>query len=153
MLYQEFLPGTEYTVDVLSDLDGNAIVAVPRIRLETRGGISSKGRVVRNRELQEECMRISESIGILGPCCIQMKESKHGRLKLVEVNPRLGGGTIFSTLAGANFPKMIVELAEGKKISAPEFSEVTIVRYFEEIVVPQATKIDMQIHSPSPASA
>jgi carbamoyl-phosphate synthase large subunit len=91
--------------------------------------------VIHNRDLQELCMSIAESIGILGPCCIQVKESKDGQLKLVEVNPRLGGGTIFAALAGANFPKMIVELAEGKKVSAPEFSEITVIRYFEEIVV------------------
>lgn len=135
MIFQEFLPGEEYTIDVLSDLDKNAILAVPRVRLQTKEGISTKGRIVRHPVLEHECMKIAEAVGIRGPCCIQMKESKEGRLKLVEINPRMGGGTIFSTLAGANLPALIVALAEGKKISVPNVSEITILRYFEEIVV------------------
>ena len=43
MLIQEYLPGEEYTVDVLSDLSGAPLLAVPRARLETKDGISSKG--------------------------------------------------------------------------------------------------------------
>jgi carbamoyl-phosphate synthase large subunit len=136
MIFQEYLPGIEYTVDVLSDLDRKAIVAVPRIRLETKGGISTKGKVVHHPELQKVCMQIAESIGIRGPCCIQMKESSEGELKLVEVNPRMGGGTIFAALAGVNFPKMIIDMAEGRGVDpAPEFSDITVIRYFDEIVV------------------
>ena len=135
MIFQEFLPGEEYTIDVLSDLDKNAILAVPRVRLQTKDGISTKGRIIRHPALQHECMKIAEAVGIRGPCCIQMKESKEGKLKLVEINPRMGGGTIFSTLAGANLPAMIVALVEGKNISVPNISEITVLRYFEEIVV------------------
>ena len=47
----------------------------------------------------------------------------------------MGGGTMFTTLAGANIPKMILDLVEGKKIAIPKISEITVVRYFEEIVV------------------
>lgn len=135
MIFQEFLPGTEYTVDVLSDLEGNAIFAVPRIRLQTKEGISTKGKVIHHPFLEQECMKIAEAVGIKGPCCIQMKESAEGKLKLVEINPRMGGGTIFSALAGANIPAIIVAMVEGEKISAPKISEITVLRYFEEIVV------------------
>jgi carbamoyl-phosphate synthase large subunit len=64
-----------------------------------------------------------------------MKESPEGVLKLIEINPRMGGGTIFSALAGANFPAMIVDMVQGKEISIPELSPITVVRYFEEIVI------------------
>ena len=43
----------------------------------------------------------------------QMKESSGGQLQLVEINSRLGGGTIFPTLAGANFPAMILDMLQG----------------------------------------
>ncbi len=100
LVFQEYLPGTEYTVDVLSDLNGKSLMAVPRIRMQTKAGISTKGRVLRDPSLEIDCMKIAEYIGIRGPCCMQMKESEEGRLKLIEVNPRMGGGTIFTTLAG-----------------------------------------------------
>ena len=135
MIFQEFLPGTEYTIDVLSDLNKKSLFAVPRIRIETRGGISIKGRIQLDHDLQENCMKIAEVIGIRGPCCIQMKESSEGILKLEEINPRLGGGTIFSTLAGANIPAMIVDMVDGKEILPPKISRISVVRYYEEIVI------------------
>jgi carbamoyl-phosphate synthase large subunit len=135
MIFQQYLPGVEYTIDVLSDLNKEPLFAVPRIRLQTKGGISTKGKIVRNQKMEEDCMNIAKSIGIRGPCCIQMKETEDGEPQLVEVNARLGGGTIFTTLAGANIPALILDLVEGKKISIPKISEVTIIRYFEEIVV------------------
>ena len=135
MIFQEFLPGREYTIDVLSDLDKRALIAVPRIRIQTKGGISTKGRIILDPEIESTCRQIAECVGIRGPCCIQMKESNDGILKLVEINPRMGGGTIFSTLAGANFPKMLVDMVEGNEISIPTISPITIVRYYEEIVI------------------
>ena len=134
-IFQEFLPGVEYTVDVLCDMNKKPIIAVPRIRLQTKAGISTKGRIVRDAELEITCMNIARDAGIRGPCCIQMKESSEGQLQLIEINSRLGGGTIFSALAGANFPKMILDLLEGKEVKPPKISEITVVRYYEEVVL------------------
>lgn len=141
MIYQEFLPGDEYTIDVMSDLEGNPIISVPRVRLQTKSGISTKGKVVLDNELIEESMKIVKKLRIIGPSCVQMKKDKSDRFKLVEINPRLGGGTIFTTLAGANFPKMVLDLVEGRKIDPPKISEITVLRYFEEIVLDQRNKI------------
>jgi carbamoyl-phosphate synthase large subunit len=139
IIFQEYLPGTEYTIDVLCDLNKKPLVAVPRIRLETKAGISTKGKVIHDPQIERTCMDIADSIGIMGPCCIQMKASKDGTLKIVEVNPRMGGGTIFAALAGANFPALLLDMVKEKEIVKPSFSEVTIIRYFEEIVI---NKID-----------
>jgi carbamoyl-phosphate synthase large subunit len=141
LVFQEYLPGTEYTVDVLSDLNGKPLMAVPRIRMQTKAGISTKGRVLRDPSLEIDCMKIAEYIGIRGPCCMQMKESEEGRLKLIEVNPRMGGGTIFTTLAGANFPALLLEIIEGKQITIPTISEITVIRYFEEFVLRSEERI------------
>lgn len=135
MIYQEYLPGEEFTIDVLSDMNSNPLISVPRIRLQTRGGISTKGKIILDKELIEESFKIAKFLKILGPCCIQVKKDKDNNFKLVEINPRLGGGTIFTTLAGANFPKMIIDIIEGKKIKIPTVSEITILRYFEEIII------------------
>jgi carbamoyl-phosphate synthase large subunit len=135
LIFQEFLPGTEYTIDVLSDLDKKAILAVPRIRIQTKAGISTKGRILKNRRIEEECMQIADFIGIRGPCCIQMKEDANGIIKLVEINPRMGGGTIFTALAGANFPMMLIDMVEHKQVKVPEVNEITVIRYYEEIVI------------------
>jgi carbamoyl-phosphate synthase large subunit len=134
-IFQEFLPGVEYTIDVLSDMNKKPIIAVPRIRLQTKAGISTKGRIIRDADLETTCMNMAREIGIRGPSCIQMKESSEEQLKLIEINSRLGGGTIFSTLAGANIPSMILEMLSGTYIDPPRVSEITVVRYYEEIVI------------------
>lgn len=139
MIFQDLLPGEEHTVDVLSDLEKEPILAVPRVRMQTKAGISTRGRIVRDEKLESLCKRIAGLIGITGPSCIQVKVSSDGLPKLVEVNPRLGGGTIFTTLAGANFPKLILDMIEGREIEKPKISEVTVVRYFNEIVIPDST--------------
>jgi carbamoyl-phosphate synthase large subunit len=139
LIFQEFLPGTEYTIDVLSNLEKKALLAVPRIRIQTKAGISTKGRIVRNKKLESDSRQIADFIGIRGPCCIQMKEDANGIMKLVEINPRMGGGTIFTTLAGANFPIMLIDMLENKKVHIPEIQEITVIRYYEEIVIRAAT--------------
>jgi len=147
LIFQEYLPGTEYTIDVLSDMECEPILAVPRIRVETRAGISTVGTIVKDENISETCKSIAKFLKIRGPCCIQMKESNDGILKIVEVNPRMGGGTIFAALAGANFPAMILDMVNGKKLKIPKISEVTVVRYFEEIVVKngRAMKYDLNL--------
>jgi len=147
LIFQEYLPGTEYTIDVLSDMECEPILAVPRVRVETRAGISTVGTIVKDENISETCKSIAKFLKIRGPCCIQMKESNDGLLKIVEVNPRMGGGTIFAALAGANFPAMILDMVNGKKLKIPKISEVTVVRYFEEIVVKngRAMKYDLNL--------
>jgi carbamoyl-phosphate synthase large subunit len=145
IIFQEYLPGVEYTIDVLSDLNKKPLVAIPRIRLETKGGISTKGKVIHDAQIEQVCIDVASFIGIRGPCCIQMKEAKDGTIKLVEVNPRMGGGTIFAALAGVNFPELILDMVGGKEIiTKPSFSEVTIIRYFEEIVVDKKLTISKE---------
>ena len=147
LIFQEYLPGTEYTIDVLSDLECEPIIAVPRIRLETKAGISTVGKIVKDVNISETCKSIAKYLKIRGPCCIQMKESKEGVLKIVEVNPRMGGGTIFTALAGANFPAMILDMVKGKKLKIPIISEITIVRYFEEIIVENGRVMKYDLNS------
>jgi carbamoyl-phosphate synthase large subunit len=88
--------------------------------------------------IENLCKKTAETLGIKGPCCIQLKESENGELKIIEINPRFGGGTIFTTLAGANFPAMLLEMISNNNnnnLIIPKVSEVTVLRYFEEIVI------------------
>ena len=141
MIIQEYLPGKEYTIDVLSDLDGNALLAIPRERIEVKAGISFKGKIILNKTIQEECLNIAEYIGIKGPSCMQMKCDKEGMPKLTEVNPRMGGGTIMTTYAGVNFPELIIKMVNDDKIEIPEINEITMVRYYEEVILNEKGKV------------
>ena len=135
LLVQEYLPGEEYTVDVLSDLEGIPLLAVPRIRLETKEGISTKGKVLKDSEIEGLCLEMARHLGLKGPTCMQLKRDGAGALKFLEVNPRIGGGMMFTTLAGVNIPKLLLDLIAGVDVTVPDWKEVTVLRYYEEIVL------------------
>lgn len=141
MIIQEYLPNQEYTIDVLSDLDGNSLFAIPRERIEVKAGISSKGKVILDENIQNECLMIAECLGIKGPSCMQMKCDATGVPKIMEVNPRMGGATIMATYAGANFPELILKMVHGEKISTPPLSSITMTRYYEEIILNENKKV------------
>ena len=44
------------------------------------------------------CRNISKFLQLKGPVCMQMKEDELGSPKFIEINPRFGGGTYFTTL-------------------------------------------------------
>lgn len=134
-IFQEYLPGEEYTVDVLCDMDTNVLSVVPRKRVQVKAGISTKGEIVRDSHITELCTRISKHLNIKGPICIQLKGDSDGKLKFIEINPRLGGGTYFTTLAGVNFIDAILKLNQGNRVTLEEPNEIKVVRYFEEIIV------------------
>jgi carbamoyl-phosphate synthase large subunit len=135
MLIQEYLPGEEYTVDVLSDLSGAPLLAVPRVRLETKDGISSKGRVLRDAEMERLCLEIARHLNLKGPTCMQLRRDEHGRLKFLEINPRIGGGSMFTTLAGVNIPMLLLDLIAGTELAIPVPNEIVVLRYYEEVVL------------------
>jgi len=141
MIIQEYLPDKEYTIDVLSDLDGRALLAIPRERIEVKAGISFKGKIILDEILQEKCLRIAEYLRIKGPSCMQMKCDKEGVPKLTEVNPRMGGGTIMTTYAGVNFPELIIKMVNEEKIKIPKIKEITMVRYYEEVILDKKGKV------------
>ena len=141
MLIQKYLPGKEYTIDVLSDLDENALLAIPRERVEVKAGISFKGKIILDKAIQEDCLCIAGYLGIKGPSCMQMKCDSEGVPKIIEVNPRMGGGTIMTTYAGVNFPELIVKIVNDEKIEIPEIKEITMLRYYEEVILDEKGKV------------
>jgi len=134
-IYQEILPGQEYTIDVLCNMESNPLVVIPRKRLETKAGISSKGEIIKHTFIEEECFNICKYLKLKGPICLQMKEDEYGTPKFIEINPRFGGGTYFTTLAGVNFCKIILDIVDEKEPTIPEPKLITVLRYYEEIVI------------------
>ena len=64
-----------------------------------------------------------------------MKEDSEGNPKFIEINPRLGGGTYFTTLAGINLLSIILDLVNGNKPKIPIPDLIKVVRYYSEIVI------------------
>ena len=137
MIIQENLPGTEYTIDVLMDKDGeNVIATVPRERMRTESGISVVGRTVKQQALLSIAEKTAIALGVSGPVNIQVKLDKTGTAKILEINPRFAGTTPLSVAAGVNIPYLAVRNYSGEEIPKQEFTEgIYMIRYLEEIFV------------------
>ncbi|MBN1345546.1 MAG: ATP-grasp domain-containing protein [Phycisphaerae bacterium] len=113
---QEFVPGTEYTLDVYAGLDGRVRCVVPRRRLEIRSGEVQKSRIVKDPQLIEIGKRVVESIGdCIGVITVQCIRTPQKQIRVIEINPRFGGGAPLSIHAGADFPRWLMAERLGKR--------------------------------------
>ena len=118
-IIQEYIQGTEYSVDVFCDLESNPITIVPRIRLAMRSGEISKGKIDKNREIIEEARRMVNILKPVGQITIQCMKTCDG-IKYIEINPRFGGGAPMSIDAGANSCENIYRILLGENLSYNE---------------------------------
>ncbi len=122
-VFCEYLPGTEYTVDCLFDMDGRPIVIVPRKRLEIFQGKSAVGETQRNPVLEDNVKKLSALFKFIGHVNIQFKPDNDGTFKLVEINPRFSGGLPITAEAGANTPELLYQLLSGENVCPPVWKE------------------------------
>ncbi|OCL27877.1 hypothetical protein U472_03415 [Orenia metallireducens] len=115
-IIQEYIEGTEYTIDTLSDLEGNLLSAVPRKRIEVRSGEVSKSVTVKDDRLINWAKNIIEDLGIIGPANLQAIITPEDEIKFIELNPRFGGGVPLSYQAGINYPLLISKMVKGEEV-------------------------------------
>ena len=121
-IFCEYLPGREYTVDVLCDTEGNLTLAIPRQRLKTERGVSIHGRTERNNEILECVEKICNSLKFTGPINIQFKYDNQEKPKLIEINPRLSGGFPITVASGVNPLEILFHMLEGREIERKNLS-------------------------------
>jgi len=115
-LVQEFLDGQEYTCDVFVDFEMKVRCVVPRKRIETRGGEVTKSMTKKNPRIMDIARRVIETLNAgPGMITIQLFLCKDGNIKIVEINPRFGGGAPLGIKAGADSPRWILQQAIGIK--------------------------------------
>lgn len=105
---QEFIDGTEYTVDVLTDKNGNPIIIIPRIRIKVRTGITVTCIIDKNAKIIETTKLIYKHFKIPGFSNVQFIV-KDGEVYFIELNPRIGGTTIASSLASINLIELYLD--------------------------------------------
>lgn len=136
-LIQEYIPERrEYTVDCYVSAAGDICAVSPRVRIEVVGGEVSRTATVLWPELEELSRTTLRRTGLCGAVTVQiLHDTRTGRLLLMEINPRLGGGAVCSVHAGVDIPGMIIDeyLGIGPRPMRAE-PDVEIVRYFDEVV-------------------
>ena len=134
LLIQEYLPNDEYTVDLVCDKKGKPLVIVPRLRIITKGGISTVGRTVKDSQIIKLVEKIVSKINFYGPVNIQFKKDRFGKIKFQEINPRLSGGLPITYQSGVNLPLLTIKVDSSQEIKPQEllWQETFVYRYLQE---------------------
>jgi len=139
VMLQRAMGGDELSIDCLGDGDGRCLNAIPRTMLESRGGESIKGQVVRDEELIELGRRVMETLRVSGPATIQVFRDPEAGIGITDVNTRFGGAfpaPAYAALAGRSYPELIVRMAGGERVEphVGEFREgITFTRYYWQL--------------------
>lgn len=130
-LVTEYLPGKEYTVDCLTDFNGELRYISPRTRERTMAGVSVEGSTVPVTErVRSIANTINSRLRFLGLWYFQLREDISGELKLMEVSTRCAGTMGLTRATGVNLPLLSVYTAMGQPISVtPNEMPVEMERY------------------------
>jgi len=135
-LVQTRADGREFTCDALMDATGAMVGASARWRLETRGGISTKGETFENDEVTHLCEQVLKSVRLIGPANVQGFVDGDGGVVIHEVNPRFSGGLPLSLHAGADLVEEYLRAIMGVPVRPERLIArpgVTMLRYFCEV--------------------
>lgn len=118
LVVSEYLPGDEYSVDILRTKD--RIDVIPRKRTMIRSGITFNGNLEYNTEIINTSIKLSGLLNMEYCFGFQFKMDYNNRPQLLECNPRVQGTMVMSTIAGANLIYSAVKYALNEPI--PEFT-------------------------------
>ncbi len=139
MLVQDYVPGSEYTLDIYRTRSGEVRCVVPRQRLTIRAGEVEKGLTVHDERLIAAGARLGENLqGLWGVVNAQCRRPPGNEAHFFEINPRFGGGAPLAIAAGANLPRYVLEERLGLDVSARlgQFrAHLLMLRYDEAVFV------------------
>ncbi len=132
-IVQEYLPGEEYSIDVLADTGSHVIAAVPRVRTRVDSGVSVAGRTIHDPELEHFGATVASVTGLTYIANVQARRDAADRPALLEVNPRAPGALPLTMASGVDMPRLALDSLRGRPVPEHlDFREVAMVRFLEE---------------------
>jgi carbamoyl-phosphate synthase large subunit len=139
LIVQDFLPGEEYSVDVLADAAGHVIASVPRLRARVDSGVSVGGRTVHDPEVEGFGRAVARATGLTYVANVQCRRDRDGQPALLEVNPRMPGTLGLTIASGVDMPRLALAALLGQAVpDRLDFCERAVVRFLDERFVDPA---------------
>jgi carbamoyl-phosphate synthase large subunit len=113
---QRALPGVEFSVDCLGDLDGRPLGAIPRSMIQSKGGEQIKGETLDDPQLVELAAGAVARLGLRGPSTVQCFREDGRILGITDINTRFGGAFPLPQAAGGEYAELVVRLAAGERV-------------------------------------
>ena len=140
MMAMEFLPGTEYAVDILADR-GEILASVCRKASLVVSSNQMQCIVEDHEQVQSLCAQVVKKLELSGNIGFDLKEDALGSPQVMEINPRFTGGIVACCAAGVNLPYLGIQYWLGEKVSCqlPQ-QRVRMIRRLEEIFLDENDK-------------
>ena len=106
VVVQPKLPGLEHGVDIVASLRdrGSLSAVLARRKIRMRSGETDKAITVDRAPFMRASEMIARAAELTGLIDVDMFLDDAGRVSVIDINPRFGGGYPFVHLAGANVP-------------------------------------------------
>ncbi len=132
MLAMEYLPGHEYSVDMLCD-NGKVLYNLCRRGLNVQTSIILDGIVEDKPEITGLCAQVAEKLRLTGNIGFDVKERADGTPVIMECNPRATAGISEFTASGVNLLYLNVKRCLGEVLPelTPKYGVIMKRRYQE----------------------
>jgi carbamoyl-phosphate synthase large subunit len=98
----------EYTVGIFLNRKSKALGAIPMLR-ELRFGITFHAIVDDFFDVTDIAVKAAESIQAIGPCNVQLRRDRTGKLCVIEINARISSTTAFRAHFGFNEARACID--------------------------------------------
>lgn len=133
MMVMEYLPGDEYSVDVLSDKE-KIISMICRKGTKVVSSIQVESVIVDNSKIISLCSEVVKKLHISGVFGFDVKCDIYGNPRIIEINPRLTAGIVACAAAGCNIPYLELLRQLGETIPEQKIQYgVVMTRRWEEV--------------------
>lgn len=138
-IYQPFIQGKEYSVDVYVNRNGKSKGAIARERVMVVDGESQITRTIENEKLTNLSMNLAEDLGLSGHVMFQILLDTHNNPQIIECNPRIGGASTLSVRAGLTSFQWFILESNNESLDDYPFiqcsKDLTLIRYKKDLIM------------------
>jgi len=140
IVIQEYIKGQEFGLDIVNDLNGKYITCFVKRKFGMRAGETDGAIVEDNEELKGFGAHLGDHLNHIGLMDTDVFVTEEGKIYLLEMNPRFGGGYPFSHIAGADIPRYLIALAKRSSVDPSWLQVETGVRGYKDIDIVTISK-------------
>lgn len=137
ILYQEFIDGQEHGMDVISDLNGEIFSTIARKKIEMKFGQTFTCETIHSKQIDLIGRKIANNLHSVGILDIDLIK-KDDLYYVIDLNPRVGGGFLFSLELGFDINDYIDCCISNKKMDEFNYSPNLIL--YKELIVKKKLK-------------
>lgn len=133
LIVQEYIPGTEYAVDVLADQFGQILSVVPKEIFRVRNCVTHACRTIHDPALTDLAKHAFKNMGLGFISTLKFRRTSEGQLFLLDISPKFPSTTALTVKSGINMPEIALRSLLGLRPPSPQpdHKEVFMVQAVE----------------------